>query len=338
MMHDAPQGRGWVGVFMNRNDLVRQRRLLRHQRRDLAFVMRLLGKGCRQQRKLSALRHGPGNQRAVDAAALEDSDRHVADQLVADDLVEQRQERIDRFIQPAKAVRAARLPETPRRLGAVLPGRQRARFDLADVPHRRRVRSDIAHGKETMQALGIERARMGGIGENALDLAGKAHGVADTRKEQRLGSDRIPRKHQPLADAIPEPDRKNAFEAGEEIVAPGEITGRQQLGVAMGAEHRSEIARELGAELRLVVDLAVIGDGDPPARVAHRLAARVGQVANGEPAVREADCAVTPDDARVRPAMHQRGIHPLQHGGVDAAAVEIEDAGNATHALTLHQV
>src|ERR1700730_2276005 len=99
-----------------------------------------------------------------------------------------------------------------------------------------------------MQALGIEIARVGGVGENALDLAGKAHGVADTRKKQRLGPDRIPRQEQPLVRAVPEPDRKNAFEAGEEFVTPGEITGRQQLGVAMRAEHRSELALQLGAE------------------------------------------------------------------------------------------
>ena len=189
-----------------------------------------------------------------------------------------------------------------------------------------------------MQALRIELAGVGGIGENALDLTGKAHSAADLRKEQRLGPDRIPREDQTLVDAIPEPDRKNAFEAGKERVPPGEIAGRQQLGVAMRAEHRSEIVLQFGAELHLVIDLAIIGDGDPTARIAHRLASRLGQVANGKPPVREADRAVVPDFPGVRSAVQQRGVHPLQHGAFDAAAVEIENACDATHALRLYQI
>ena len=339
MMHDAPQGRGWVGVFMNWNDPVRQPGLPGHQRRDPAFVMRLLGEGCRQQRKLPAFRHRPRNQRAVDTAALEDSHRDVADQLVADDLVEQRQERVHRFIQPAKAVRAPRSPEPPRDFAAVFVDRQRTRLDLTDVPHRRGVRPGIAHGKEAVQAVGIERARMGGVGENSLDLAGEAHGVADQRDKQRFGPDRIPRKHQPLVRAVPERDREDALDAGEQLVTPGKIARRQDLGVAMRAEYRSEIARELGTERGLVIDLAIVRDGDPPARIAHRLASSCRQVANGQPPVREADGALVPDFAGVRSAVHQRGVHPLQHGGIDATPVEMKDAGDATHdALTLSQV
>src|SRR5262245_27107955 len=85
---------------------------------------------------------------------------------------------------------------------------------------------------------------------------------------------------------------------------------------------------ELGANTKMVVDLAVESDCEAPALAAHRLRAGLRQLENGQPAMpeRNARGRVDPDPARIGPAMrkplrHARG-HAGQHFALAAAGPE----------------
>ena len=87
-------------------------------------------------------------------------------------------------------------------------------------------------------------------------------------------------------------------------------------------------ACELGAQLEVVVDLAVVGDRVPPVGGVHRLLA-VGDVDDRQPPVREPAGAVGDDAVAVRPAVLLAGVHALEERRDRRESVV---AGDAAHA------
>ena len=70
-------------------------------------------------------------------------------------------------------------------------------------------------------------------------------------------------------------------------------------------------AHELRRELPIVVDLAVVDDGDRAVLVVDRLLA-AGDVDDGEPPHREADAGLEVKAVAIGPAMGDCVVHPLQ--------------------------
>ena len=87
-------------------------------------------------------------------------------------------------------------------------------------------------------------------------------------------------------------------------------------------------ACELGAQVEVVVDLAVVGDRVPPVRGVHRLLA-VRDVDDRQPTVREPAGAVGHDAVAVGPPVLLAGVHALEERRV---GVESVVAGDAAHA------
>ena len=85
---------------------------------------------------------------------------------------------------------------------------------------------------------------------------------------------------------------------------------RDHLGVALGREAVAARA-QLVAQLAEVVDLAVEHDDDRAVLVGDRLIAG-DEVDDSQPLDAETDAVVEKHAPRVRPAMLERGAHPLQ--------------------------
>ena len=102
----------------------------------------------------------------------------------------------------------------------------------------------------------------------------------------------------------------------------------EHLGVAVGAEAVA-LRLELGAELAVVVELAVLDDDDAAVLVRDRLVAGL-EVDDREPARGEPDGAVDVDAARVGPAVDERRGHRLEPAR--SAPRGRHDSADPTHA------
>ena len=87
------------------------------------------------------------------------------------------------------------------------------------------------------------------------------------------------------------------------------------LGVALGAEDMAERG-ELGDQLLVVVDLAVVDDDDTSILVPQRLLAR-REIDDGQPLVAEADSRFDVQAFFVRAAMTLRFVHAQEEAAVD---------------------
>jgi hypothetical protein len=67
-------------------------------------------------------------------------------------------------------------------------------------------------------------------------------------------------------------------------------------------------------QLAVVVDLAIVRDDDPPARIPLRLMASRGKIPDREPAMAEADPSFVPDAEVIRAAMLESVCHPPKDG------------------------
>ena len=127
----------------------------------------------------------------------------------------------------------------------------------------------------------------------------------------------VPGEHEPLARPVPQCDREHARQVlGEpdpvllvEVRDDGRVAGAADLVAALA---------ELLAQLEEVVDLAVEDADDVTGLVLDRLAAG-DEVDDLQAPVTEHAAAETVDRALVRPAMEERGVHPLDQGRVRRA-------------------
>ena len=117
--------------------------------------------------------------------------------------------------------------------------------------------------------------------------------------------------------------------------APGRDRRQQHLGVAMPAPARRDArALQLGAQLGVVVDLAVEGEHPAPGLRQHRLLSGGGQVDDREPAMRERDAglAVGPHAVVVGAAMRD-GIGHMT--GDELLAPRVRSADETRYAAHL---
>src|SRR6185369_8906994 len=101
-------------------------------------------------------------------------------------------------------------------------------------------------------------------------------------------------------------------------------------GVAMRAVAMAQ-GFQLGAQRRVVVDLAVVGEDVAPVRAGHGLVA-AGDVHDREPAHAEAEVAVRVHTLVVGTTVDDRGAHRAHDGRVHGAAAARVPAGDPAHA------
>ncbi|MDA9454925.1 hypothetical protein XI00_11890 [Bradyrhizobium sp. CCBAU 21359] len=186
-----------------------------------------------------------------------------------------------------------------------------------------------------MQGHGIDPRGEVSARRKSLDLACEQNAAAVLGIIQRLDPDAVARQDQAALLPIPQADREKSLQAFEHRLTPGEIRVREDLGVAGAAKADAERSLELAAQLVIVVDLSIVGDDDAFRGIEHRLAPGIGEIADGEPAVGEADGAVQPGALAVRPAMDQRCRHRRNRTAVGGPTVTMKDARYAAHRVPL---
>ena len=135
--------------------------------------------------------------------------------------------------------------------------------------------------------------------------------------EQQVPGLPVPEREGEHADQPPE--RRDAFAAQER---------QQHFGVAGGAKPLAP-RFQLGTQIPVVVNLAVVDDDEPTAVRDHGLGGGVAEVDDGEPGVGEPEAApvILPQAGAVGAAMAQAIPHPGQDGRRGRGA-----AGYAAHA------
>jgi hypothetical protein len=265
---------------------------------------------------LGRRRAGEGHhQRRVDAAGQEGAERHVGRQVLAHDALEQRLQFVDHLVRrPGRRARPAGARDgdgvpVPTRLGAGVRRLQRQRAAGRELAHsgvdRPRPRH-VVEAKEVGHRARVEAEIDAREAAHRTHLGAEHHTARHVRVVQRLDPEPVAHQVQRVLLLVPEGEGEHAGEARQGGVQAPCVDGCQQhLGVRVPAP--APLA-ERRAQLRRVVDLAVVDDAVPPAGRHHRLRAVCGQVHDRQPPMSEAqpDGVVEPRPARVGAAVVQR--------------------------------
>ena len=169
-----------------------------------------------------------------------------------------------------------------------------------------------------------------GVLQQRLDLAGEEQPAGARRAcvVERLDAEVVAAQDE-LAVALAQVgdgERPHAVEARATGRAPLLVGVHDDLGVAGGAKGVAG-GLELGAQLAVVVDLAVVDEPDGLVLVGRRLVA-AGAVDDAQPAMAETDARALKGAGVVGTAMQQRGRHAAEQLAVGSAG-ETEDAAHA---------
>ncbi len=147
-----------------------------------------------------------------------------------------------------------------RRLAARADARVAARFQPAHAAMQRlRFRHVLQDGVVLHGAFvdrGVEPDHVGQIQQTFL-LAGHRGATGSGRHEQRLDAERVAGAEQFTAHGVPQREREHAPQPRQRVGAPVVVGGDDGLAVAVGREDGAVLRGELGAQLQVVVDLAV---------------------------------------------------------------------------------
>ena len=149
---------------------------------------------------------------------------------------------------------------------------------------------------------------------------------------ERLDPVAVAREHEATARRVPDRDREHPAQPLGEAGAVLLVEMDERLGVGVGAE-RVPGARELVAQLGVVVDLAVLDDDDAAVLVRDRLVA-AGEVDDREAPRAERDLAVDVLAGAVGAAVDELGAHRAKRLDV-GVPVGGRDPADPAHAPTL---
>jgi hypothetical protein len=145
--------------------------------------------------------------------------------------------------------------------------------------------------------------------------------------------------------AIPDGDGEHAHRAGDRgLDPPGVEACQQRLGVRMPAPGRG-FARtfQLGAQVEMIVDLAVVADHVAPRGRRHGLMPRGAEIEDREPAMAKGDarCGIGPGAVTVGPAPRDGAGHG-ERGAFGLRLIEplgqAQKAGYSAHCSRLHRL
>ncbi len=105
---------------------------------------------------------------------------------------------------------------------------------------------------------------------------------------ERLDAHPVARAEQPVARSVPDREREHAVQVPDAVVTPRPVRGEDHPRVGRAGELEA-LRLELGAQLHMVVDLAVVDDPALRVGVAHRLVPGRRQVDDRQPPVPERD-------------------------------------------------
>ena len=146
---------------------------------------------------------------------------------------------------------------------------------------------------------------------------------------ERLHAEPVARGEQAALPRVPDRERPHPVEALDAALAPLAVGLEDHLRVRLRAEAMA-LRLELGPQLDVVVDLAVMDQLEPAVPACEGLQARVREVDDREPEVAERDAGCLERAPPVRPAVRELGEHALDGLGL-GRPVERNDAAEAAH-------
>ena len=256
-------------------------------------------------RRAAGARRQSGEQGRVEAAAQEEAVRHVVVDLALDGGAQGRAELGERRRRDPALGRRGAAPApvgaATRRFG--IDADELAGSDLAEAAKRRRRRHEVAALEVAVERREVELARCRVQRQQGAELGSEADLVARCEVEERPLAGAIAGEEEAAPRRIPDGDREGAVESLDEPLTELVVERRQDIDVARAGDRRAA-RREPGAQLAVVVDLAV-ADHERPGRAAQRLLAAAP--ADRQPAGAERRAVVACEAGAVRPAMNEGG-------------------------------
>jgi len=182
-----------------------------------------------------------------------------------------------------------------------------ARGHAADVAEERPVPRHVAHVHRQVQARLVELGRDQAAREHRLGLGPEGQHPAADRIQQRLHPERVADQEQRPARPVEQREREDSVEPGREPDPLVLVEMGQDLGVAVGGQPVAAGQDGL-AQLRVVVDLAVVHDDHGAVLVRHRLGP-ARHVLDRQPAVGEVNRLAAEEPLAVRPPVGDRVGH-----------------------------
>ncbi len=280
-------------------------------------------------------RHERDDRSRIDAAGEKGAERHVGHHADPHRLVEEGAKRIDRRRRSPGLVR--NVAELPVRLAAdlaVLDDEEMGRLELLDPREDGERGGHVEVGQEVIEPGRREPPLDARVAQETLELRAPEELPPGDGEEELLHPHPVPRQDEPPPGPVPDGDREHPaqlLDAARSVLLVGV---NDDLGVGAGAEPMPALLQVL-AQLLEVVDLPVEGHPRRLVLVGDRLAAG-GQVDDLEPAHGEAHPpGLDVEAVLVRPAMGDDAVHlgeERTRDGSPCALVEVQDAGDATHA------
>ena len=301
----------------------------RDSQRRRRFVMGAVRKpdveGRRALARGTAVRRD--DERRVDPAGQERRDGHVRHRLGLHGAQQRARRRLDGLRHGARAIGAGldalvlaqALSRGPDREGA----RSRERLDVCEPGGGLR---DVAEAEKVVAGLAVDLGPEAREREDRLHLA-REHPLAGvTRIVQRLHPEPVPGQEETALPPVVDGEREDPPQQGDHLLAGFLVQVDEDLGVR-GAAEAVAAALQLGGELPVVVDLAIVDDPDAPILVAHRLVAGGRQVDERQAAVHELAPLVRPMALAVRAPMGEQRGRPSGPTRVGGQAVGVKTPG-----------
>ena len=160
------------------------------------------------------------------------------------------------------------------------------------------------------------------VAQEGLGFGGEDDAIVSKGIPEGLLAETVTGKEEVAGVGVVDGEGEHALEMVEHGLAVAGVEVEQHLGIA-GRTKRRAVDSELAAEFRVVVDLAIEGDGKRRVGQAHRLA-RAGRVDDGQSLKADGAAAVRGDKGGglVRAAVSERVSHPSGAGRIDLPGCE----------------
>src|SRR5207253_6399419 len=188
----------------------------------------------------------------------------------------------------------------------------------------------VAQPEEIVAGLAVELRNEAASGDDGFDLAREQPLTVQLGVEQRLHAVTVAGQQQPAPGSVVNGERENAPQRLHEIGALLFVQVHEDLGVG-GALEDVPPAGQGGAQVGVIIDLAVVDDLDAAVLVGHRLRPAGGEVDECETPVDQLAILVRVAAGAVRAAMAQQLVGPSRPRGVGGQRGGVEPSCQAAH-------
>ena len=250
------------------------------------------------------------HERRVDATGQERRYRDVRHRLGGYGLEQRARGRLDGFPQSAGGIGAhLDLVVLAQMMPLRADGETTRLGESLDVREAGRRLRDVAEAQKVVAGLAVDRGPESRQREERLHLAREGPLAVVPREEQRLHPEAVSGEEHASLPTVVDREREDPTQAGDHLLAEFLVQVNQHLSVG-GTTEAVAAVLQLGREVPVVVDLAVVDDVDAGVLVRHRLMARRREVDQRQAAVDELAVLVGPVPAAIGASMREQSAGP----------------------------